>query len=107
MIELEWFIHHPFDSEGQRFTVHYLVSPTGQCFATIAEPRLGHILYETDLKVSGYDRSYITLEAAKQHCEFTALAYEEEQREALEKSVKERVPENPVEPRWWKRLMPK
>lgn len=70
MMELTWIDNHLTDSEGDRMHVHYLVNPQNQqCLATITDPRMGSILYVTDIRVSGTDRSWLTLEAAKHHCE--------------------------------------
>jgi hypothetical protein len=113
-MDLEWIIGYPTDPEDIQYTVHYLINPkTAQCYATIAEPRKGHRLFETDIKVRGYDRSYVTLEGAKAYAEFVAVTYEEEEREALEKTMKEPSPEPvivavtvpepvPVKKWWWR-----
>ena len=88
-MNLDWMTKNPTDSEGDSYVVHYLVNPlTAQCYATIAEPRKGNLLYQTDIRVRGYDRSYITLEACKAYCEFVAETYEREECEELEKSLK-------------------
>lgn len=72
-MELEWIEREVGDGEGAKIHMHYLVNTENdQCLATIAEPREGGILYVTDLRVSGVDRSWVTLEAAKHHCESMA-----------------------------------
>ncbi len=88
-MDLEWLKMTPTDSDGDTYVVNYLINPvTAQCYATIAEPRKGNLLYVTDIRVRGYDRSYITLESCKAYCEFIAETYEREECEELEKSLK-------------------
>ena len=53
--------------------MHYLIDESDQCYATIPEPRCGNILYVTDIRVQGVDRSFISLDAAKQHAECEAV----------------------------------
>lgn len=74
MLDLKWFEADPVDSDGERFHCHYLVDTlSDRCYATVAEPRAGHTLYGTDIKINDVgDRSYVTLEAAKAYCEFAA-----------------------------------
>lgn len=89
-VTLEWIRATPRDSDGASYDMHYLIDPvTKQCFATITEPRWGSLLYVTDIRVAGVDRSYITLEAAKEHCEWTAFEYERTQSEELAKAIKQ------------------
>jgi hypothetical protein len=96
MMDLEWLKMTPTDGEGETYTAHYLVNPlTQQVYATIPEPRKGNFIYQTDIRVRGYDRSYITLEACKAYCEFIAETYEREECEELEKSLKKQT--EPVE----------
>lgn len=85
-MELEWIIATPTDSEGERYTVHYLIDTlSDQCMAMVPEPRKGHILFQTDIQVSGYDRAFITLDAAKKYCECTAIEHVMIQRKEMEK----------------------
>ena len=85
-MQLEWMIATPTDSDGEKYTVHYLVDMlSDQCMAMVPEPRSGHILFRTDIQVSGYDRSFITLEAAKRHCECSAIEHVMEDRKAMAK----------------------
>lgn len=69
-MDLIWIENDAIDVDGEKSNVHYLVNPQNQqCLATITVPRLGNLLYVTDIRVSGVDRSWLTLEAAKHHCE--------------------------------------
>jgi hypothetical protein len=91
-MQLEWMTMTPTDSEGETYRCHYLFNPlTAQCYATVVEPRKGNCLYQTDIRVRGYDRSYVTLEAAQRYCEFVAETYEREECEALEESLKKKA----------------
>ncbi len=91
---LEWTTMRPADSDGEPYTVHYLVDPVSKrCYACIPEPRQGNMLYQTDVKFSGEDRFYTTLEAAKDFCEAAAWEYNERDAEKLAVSVKETVAE--------------
>jgi hypothetical protein len=73
-MQLEWIERDPTDCEGEKYHVHYLIdAESDQCFATIANPRKGNILFETDLKIRGYDRSFITIDAAKGYAEWSAM----------------------------------
>lgn len=75
-MQLEWFEHKVKDSEGESYLVHYLVdSESERCYATIANPRDGHILFQTDLKFNEPDHSYVTLAAAKGYCESAVEVY--------------------------------
>lgn len=95
-MDLEWLVMTPTDSEGDTYRAHYLVNPqTGQCYATVPEPRKGNILFQTDIRVRGYDRAYISLESAQRYCEFVAETYEREECEELEKSLKKTM--EPIE----------
>jgi hypothetical protein len=87
-MKLNWIEGRPETAEGERFHLHYLVDmQTEQCFATIAEPRKGNILYETDLRVQGRDRSFITLAAAQAHCEWSAVKASIEDAKEFEKEA--------------------
>jgi hypothetical protein len=74
MLQLAWIENQPSDGEGHKLHMHYLVDHISQrCFATITEPRFGGLLYVTDIRVAGVDRSYVSLEPAKSYCEGVAL----------------------------------
>lgn len=95
-MQLEWQEHRPTDSEGIHHLVHYLVDLVNQrCYAMVAEPRDGHILYQSDLRCNGEDRSYVTIGACKDYCEAQALkqdigdAAELEERVGITNSTKE------------------
>jgi len=90
-MEVEWLQATPVDADGERYTVHYLVDRNSQlCYATICEPRFGHLLFVTDLRVAGVDRSYLTLEAAKAHCEWSAFKYDDEEAGKLAEVTREK-----------------
>jgi hypothetical protein len=73
-MDLEWREAKPSDNEGNQYHYHYLIDTlSDQCLATIQEPRWGSILYVTDLRIRGDDRSFVTLAAAKAHCECSAM----------------------------------
>lgn len=73
MLTLKW-IKNRWTHEGENYESHYLVDEISKrCFAVITEPRQGCILYVTDIRVAGTDRSYIDLDAAKAYCEGVAV----------------------------------
>jgi len=85
-MELEWIFKAVPDGEGNTIRNHYLVdSANQQCLAIVPEPRDGQILYVTDIRIAGYDRSFMTLEAAKAYCEWNA---EQENIKAVEELQK-------------------
>jgi hypothetical protein len=89
-VQLEWLFRESTDDFG-KLRMHYLYDPfTSMCYATIPEPRNGSILYVTDIRVSGFDRSYLTLEGAKAHCEYAAWEYDVEQVERLAEKLEVR-----------------
>ncbi len=57
----------------------------------------------TDIRVSGSDRSYLTIEAAKAHCEHIAQLHEIEEARKLEAYL----PPTPEEPKGFKKLIAK
>jgi hypothetical protein len=72
-MELNWVEKEVGDGDGGRFHMHYLVNTENQqCLATITEPRFGGLIYQTDLRIGGCDRSWMTLEAAQGYCESNA-----------------------------------
>jgi hypothetical protein len=82
-VQLEWFSRDT-KNDGDPVKIHYLFDPSTQlCYATLTEPNNGSILFVTDIRVAGYDRSYLTLQAAKDYCEFVAHEYEVKQCEEL------------------------
>jgi len=90
-VQLEWMTRELVDDIG-KLRMHYLYDPfTSLCYATIPEPRNGSILYVTDIRVAGYDRSYLTLEGAKEHCEANAREYELELAEKLVAKLEAKV----------------
>jgi hypothetical protein len=74
-MELTWLEGRPRDADGATpYVIYYLVDQVSKrCCATIAEPRDGNLLYVTDIRVAGADRSYIDLDAAKSYCEGVAI----------------------------------
>ncbi len=86
-MELEWIINNKGrDDEGNTFPAHYLIDRlSDQCLALITEPRCGNILYVSDIRVAGSDRSFITLEACKRYCECTAIESVLADRKSMEK----------------------
>jgi len=87
---LEWIKSNPVDADAKSFTVHYLVDEnTKRCYACIVDPRDGYILYQTDIKVAGFDRCYITLEAAQDYCEAVAWEFDKNEADKLAEHLKE------------------
>lgn len=88
-MELTWIEKHVGDGEDGQYHQHYLVDAANQqCLAIIPEPRHGNILYVTDIRIAGYDRSWMTLEAAKQYCENVAEMENLKAAEELEQKVR-------------------
>jgi hypothetical protein len=88
-MQLEWIRLTPKNDDGVAIEQNYLVNTiTSQCYAMVIEPRDGNLLFVTDIRVSGDDRSYITLDAAKNYCELVAMEFEREECQELEKSLK-------------------
>lgn len=69
-MNLEWSARTVGDGDGNKIRLHYLVdNENQQCLALVTEPRDGCLLFVTDLRIAGVDRSWMTLDAAKEHCE--------------------------------------
>lgn len=72
-MELTWIHREATDSDGDKYQMHYLVhEATQQCMATITAPRFGNLLWVSDLRIAGNDRSWMTLDAAMGYCESCA-----------------------------------
>src|SRR5579871_5704477 len=96
-MELQWIDREVGDGDGGMYRIHYLVdSANQQCLATITEPRLRNILWVTDLRIAGVDRSWMTLDAGKRYCE--SVAEMENMRAAQELEEKLTPPQPAVVP---------
>lgn len=85
-----WSSNRPMNEEGERpYVMHYLVDRIShRCFATVAEPRNGNLLFVTDIRVAGVDRSYVDLEAAKSYCEMAAIEDDLDGAKDAEKNIR-------------------
>lgn len=101
MLQLEWIFAEPVDDDGDKEHNHYLIDYLStRCFAIVRAPKsVGSILYVTDVRVVGEDRSFISLEAAKRYCEEMALAWDLDQNNAMKLSLDVAVPKS-KKPSW-------
>ena len=92
---LQW-IFNTFDDDGDASVRYYLVCKESErVYAIVHVPRKQGIVYQTDLRCEGEDRSYLSLSAAQGYCEAAVMVHiaKEETRELrkLQRSVRTRV----------------